>query len=220
MKIGIDARMIGHSGIGTVLRNLISRLPAISAHDYVLFGDKAKLERYGIPVIGADFPIYGLKEQIVFPDIIKKARVNLFHSPHYVIPLMYAGKIVVTVNDLNHLLFPEYLSSKLAYYYAKFMLGAACKKSANIITISENTRKDIIRFFNPPESKIDVVSLGVDESFRPGVAGGDNAPRKKYGGYLLYVGLIRPHKNILRLIDAFAKLKKQGVIGHKLILIG
>lgn len=220
MKIGIDSRMIEHSGIGTCLRNLISRLPAISVHDYILFGDKAKLERYGLPVVEADFPIYGLKEQTAFPAIIKKARVDLFHSPHYIIPLIYAGKIVVTVNDLNHLIFPEYLSSRLAYYYAKFMIGAACKKSAGVITISENTRKDIIRFLNPPESKIDVVSLGVDESFRPGVAGADNAPRKIYGRYLLYVGLIRPHKNILRLIDAFAKLKKQDVIEHKLILIG
>ena len=219
MKIGIDARMIESSGIGTYIKNLVCLLPKISRDEYVLFGSRSKLEKYNLPVIEADFPIYGVKEQIFFPRIIKKEKLDLFHATHYTIPVMYFGKMVVSVHDLIHLVYPEYLSSKPAYYYAKFMMASACRKAKKIITISENTKKDIIKYFHIEPSKIEITYPAVSDDFNPSQAKSE-IMKKKYGEYILYVGAIRPHKNILRLLDAFNKLKKEKKIKHKLILIG
>ncbi|MDO8735372.1 MAG: glycosyltransferase family 1 protein [Elusimicrobiota bacterium] len=219
MLIGIDARMIESSGIGTYIRNLIYWLPKISGHKYMLFGNASKLKKYDMPVTEADFPIYGLGEQIFFPGIIKKAKVGLFHSTHYTIPVMYQGKMVVNIHDLIHLVYPEYLSSKPAYYYAKFMISSACRKAVKIITISENTKNDIIKYFNVEPSKIKITYPAVSDDFNFSPAKSE-IMKKKYGEYILYVGAIRPHKNILLLIDAFFKLKKEKKIKHKLILIG
>lgn len=219
MLIGIDARMIESSGIGTYIKNLIYWLPKISNHKYVLFGPASKLKKYDMPVTEADFPIYGLREQVFFPYIIKKANVGLFHSTHYTVPVIYSGKMVVNVHDLIHIVYPEYLSSKPAYFYAKFMIAAACRKAKKIITISENTKNDIIKYFHIEPSKIEITYPAVSDDFNPSPEKSE-VMKKKYGEYILYVGAIRAHKNILRLLDAFNKLKKEKKIKHKLILIG
>lgn len=225
MKIGIDARKINDLGIGTYIKNIITRLPLLSDDEYVLFGSSEKLKDYNIPVIEFNLPVYSIKEQIKFPGIIKKSGIDLFHSPHYVVPLFSFKKaeclrsMVVTVHDLIHLIFPEYLPSRPAYFYAKFMISSACRKAKKIITISENTKKDIIKYFNLEPSKIKVVYLGVSEIFKQSAEKSAKA-RAKYGKYLLYVGAIRPHKNILTLIESFYKLKKEKNIKHNLIIIG
>lgn len=211
--------MIDNLGIGTYIENLILTLPENNDWEYVLFGSKDKLEKYNLPVVEADFPIYGLKEQILYPAIIKKAKVDLFHSTHYTIPLLYSGQIVVTVHDLIHLIYPEYLPSKLAYYYAKFIISSACRKSKKIITISENTKKDIMKIFNIELSKIAVTYPAVSAEFNFSQKKSETI-KKEYGEYILYVGAVRPHKNILRLLEAFNKLKKEKKIKQKLILIG
>jgi len=211
--------MIESSGIGTYIKNLVCLLPKISRDEYILFGTRSKLEKYNLPVIEADFPIYGVREQVFFPGIIKKANIGLFHSTHYSIPVMYFGKMVVSVHDLIHLVYPEYLSSKPAYFYAKFMIATACRKAKKIITISENTKKDIIKYFHIEPSKIEITYPAVSDDFNPSQAKSETM-KKKYGEYILYVGAIRPHKNILRLLEAFNKLKKEKKIKHKLILIG
>src|SRR3989339_778083 len=219
MRIGLDARMIDHSGIGTYIKNLLYFLPKISNYEYVLFGNTERLKMYNIPVYESKAPIYSIQEQIMFPNIIKKSNIDLFHSPHYITPILYNGKMVATIHDLIHLIFPEYLSLKMANLYSKDMVKSSCKKSKRIITISRNTKKDIINHFNVDESKIKITYLAASEIFKPSSVTAEDM-RIKYGKYLLYVGAIRPHKNILFLLDLFKKLKKEKKITHKLILIG
>lgn len=211
--------MIESSGIGTYIKNLVCLLPKIGRDEYILFGSRSKLEKYNLPVIEADFPIYGLKEQVFFPVIIKKANIGLFHSTHYTMPIMYFGKMVVSVHDLIHLVYPAYLPSKPAYFYAKFMIAVSCRKAVKIITISENTKNDIIKYFHIEPSKIEITYPAASDDFNPSPEK-SGIMKKKYGEYILYVGAIRQHKNILRLLDAFNKLKKEKKIKHKLILIG
>ena len=73
MRIGLDARMIDHSGIGTYIKNLLYFLPKISNYEYVLFGNTERLKMYNIPVYESKAPIYSIQEQIMFPNIIKKS---------------------------------------------------------------------------------------------------------------------------------------------------
>ena len=219
MRIGIDARMIDSSGIGTYIKNLIYWLPKVSNYEYILFGNEQKLKPYGLQIVQADFPIYGLKEQLFMSRIINNKNIDLMHFTHYTIPIMYSGNMVVNVHDLIHIVYPEYLPSKFALLYAKFMIGSACKKAKRVITISEYTKKDIIKYFQTESKKISITYLAAGDIFKPSSIIAEDM-KKKYGKYFLYVGAIRPHKNILFLLESFIKLKKEKNILHKLVLIG
>ncbi|MCD6379847.1 glycosyltransferase family 4 protein [bacterium] len=219
MRIGIDARMINHSGIGTFLSNTISRQQKVSDHEFVLFGKKQELEKDGIHVVEADYPIYGIKEQLFFPHKLNSAKLDLFHATHYNIPLFYRGNFVVTIYDLIHVVFPEYLPSKAAYYYANYMISSACKKAKKIITISEFTKKDLVKHYDVNPEKISVIYPAVSNEFSP-LSSDSGKIRGKYGKYVLYVGAIREHKNVTGLVNSFCRLKRERVFDHKLVLIG
>lgn len=224
MKIGIDARMINYSGIGVYIKNLIRELPNLSNNEYVLFGDSKKLENFNLPVIDTKLPIYGIKEQIFFPFKLSKQKLDLLHLPHYPIPLLYRGEIVVTIHDLIHLIYPEYLPSKAAWFYAKFMFSHAGRRAKKVIAVSENTKRDTVELLNIPAEKIKVIYNGIDERFKPiNDKESIEKTKRKYGlseKYILYAGLLKPHKNILRLIEAFPKLRRETQIKDKLVLVG
>lgn len=215
IKIGFDARMIRHSGIGTYSRALLKHLTVKPEYDFTLFGDLNKLVNYQARKVLADFPIYSVKEQIFFPVLLKRNPVEIFHVPHYNAPLGYRGTLVVTVHDLIHLKFPP---SRLAYVYARGMLEAVCRKARKIIAVSQHTKKDIIDMIGIPEQKITVIYNAVsDEIFAPATPSA-SLPNLETP-YLLYVGNIKPAKNVTRLIDAFL-LAKQKAPDLRLMLVG
>ena len=94
-----------------------------------------------------------------------KSGVDLLHVPHYYVPVFYRGRLAVTVHDLTHLVLPQFLPNKLAYLYAKFLIGYAVHKAEVVFTVSENSKKDILRFYRVPEEKISVVYNAVDNRF-------------------------------------------------------
>ncbi|MFH1369553.1 MAG: glycosyltransferase family 1 protein [Elusimicrobiota bacterium] len=218
-KIAIDARMIDHSGIGTLLKNILSRLPKTGNLDISLIGRRDQLDKYGLSIIEADYPIYGIKEQLLMPGLLRKNDISLYHATHYNVPVLFGGKMIANIHDLIHLVFPHFLPSKAAYLYSKFLFAAACRKSKKIITISEHTKNDIIDQFKTDPSKIEIIYPGVSADFSPS-AEKASAMKKIYGKYILYVGAVRPHKNVLKLVEAFILLKKSQNIEHKLIIIG
>jgi len=220
-RVGIDARMIEMSGIGTYIQHLIDS----DIYEMAL-GDKKLIRKYNdrLEMIDYDAPIYGIKEQFKFPyKKVKKSKVDLMHFPHYNIPLFYRGKFIVTIHDLTHLILPEFLPNKFAYYYAKFMIGYAVKKAEHVFTVSKNTKNDIIRIFKVNSEKITVTYNGVDEDFR--VKSEEEIeylydkfqiPRNKK--IIMYVGNLKPHKNLERMLEAFSLLNnKEDKI---LILVG
>lgn len=218
MRIGIDARMIHNTGIGTYLQNLIRRIGQMGNNEIVLFGDPDKLKNNGFPVINCNAPIYGIKEQLLFPGLVRKANIDLFHAPHYAVPLLAPGKMVVTIYDIIHLIFPEYLSL-MGKLYARIMYRAATSKALKIMTISEHTKNDLISRFKIEPSKIAVAYPGVSEEFTPALTK-SKAISDRYGSYLLFVGALRPHKNIPRLIEAFELIRQNNKTGLKLLIIG
>ena len=118
-------------------------------------------------VINFDVPIYGIKEQFKFPyKELKKLKPDLLHVPHYNVPIFYKGDMVVTIHDLTHLVCSEFFGSKLKILYAKIMMKIAIKKAKFILTVSESTKRDIIRYFKVPEDKIKVTYLGVKDEIK------------------------------------------------------
>ncbi len=232
MKIAIDARKWRDYGIGTYVRNLVRHLAHLDRETtYFLLCDRADeavlrdLAANFVPVVD-DSTGYGLQEHVSIPRKLQRRGVDLFHSPHYVLPLLCRRKSVVTIHDCIHLLFPEYLPTRLAYRYAKFMMGSAVRRSSLVFTVSEASRRDILQFYPDADpERIQVVPNAIDETMLadPGEEEMERV-KERYqirGRVVLYAGNIKPHKNLDRLISAFGLLKQRG--GHedvKLLIIG
>ena len=218
MRIAIDARKLRDYGIGTYLRNLLRQLSRQgTAHEYVVFcheSDCDTVEEFGPqfrPVIepaGA----YSVTEQFAVPMDLRRESVDLFHAPHYVLPLLTPCRSVVTIHDCIHLRFPQYLPSRVGYAYARAQMWTATHKAARVMTVSEASKRDILRYFRVPESRIDVIYNAIDERFWNEPAPEEIARvRERYrltDPFILYAGNIKPHKNLERLIEAFNLLRQ------------
>ena len=208
MKIAVDARMINMSGIGTYIQNLMKN----GCYNIAL-GNEKDIKEFDkkIDVINFESPIYGIKEQLKFPyKKLRKLKPDILHVPHYNIPIFYRGKMIVTIHDVTHLVLPEFLPNKFAKYYAKFMMWLAIKKSSKVLTVSENTKRDLIRLFKVKPEKIEVILHGIGEEFIKKekedikyLYDKFNIPKDKK--ILMYVGNLKPHKNLERLLEAYAK---------------
>jgi glycosyltransferase involved in cell wall biosynthesis len=231
VRIAIDVRKYRDFGIGTYIRNLVHGLALIDRDtEYVLLCRPQDRAAIGVP--GANFrtvvepaPPYSISEQIRIPMALRREHADLFHSPHYVLPPLIHCRSVVTIHDCIHLMFPEYLPGRLAHAYARAQLWAAAQRSDRILTVSETSKLDILRRFRVPADKIAVVYNAIDErlALPPGEADFERV-RVRYqlkDPFALYVGNIKPHKNLERLIDAFHELRRDAAFDSlKLVIIG
>ena len=201
----IDARMLFSSGIGTYLRGLIPFIE--SAFDTTIFIrsiDEAKAKQlFSSKLIKIDTPIYSVKEQLKLPFVIPSC--DLFWSPHYNIPLapIRAKKRVVTIHDICHLALPQFFS-QVKIIPARFLLKQAVERSNLILTVSEFSKKEIERVLPMAKGKIRVISNGVEKKKKIHNFSPEGLDLKN--SYLLYVGNLKAHKNIDRLIEAFLRL--------------
>jgi glycosyltransferase involved in cell wall biosynthesis len=230
LRIAIDARKIHDYGIGTYVRNVIRQLARQDrTSEYVLLCHPDDCQ--AVNALGENFRAipdrarpYSIREQISVPMDLRREGVQLFYAPHYVLPPLVPCRSVVTIHDCIHLMFPQYLPNRLAWGYARTVMWAATHRSDRVLTVSESSKRDILRFFHIPPEKIDVIYNGIDDRFW-------TAPpedlivkvRERYqltDPFLLYVGNIKPHKNVERLIEAFHRLRDQGFQDLKLLIIG
>ncbi len=230
-RIAIDARKWRDYGIGTYVRNLVRHLARLDHENtYYLFcgpQDAPTLRDLAanfVPVVD-DSRSYGLGEHISIPLKLRRRRVELFHSPHYVLPLLCPTRAVVTIHDCIHLLFPQYLPNRGAIHYAELMMRHAIRRSAVVLTVSEASRADILRFFPETDAeRVQVVPNAIDRAILDDPGEEEKARvRERYqirGRFVLYAGNIKPHKNLERLITAFALLRQRGFDDLKLIIIG
>lgn len=230
MRIGFDARKAPDFGIGTHIQGLLRELAEIPfSHQLVVFyraeADRALLPSGSGPIelVRDPSPSYSLRELWSLPRTMRARRLQLFHTPHYVLPPFRPCPAVVTVHDLIHLLFPRQLPSRLAFLYAHAMLRYAARSSVVIITVSEATRADLERVLHIPPAKIRVVPNGVDPRFRPSDDPVElRATLSRLGvpeRYVLFVGNPKPHKNLPRLLRAFRPLADRDPL-VRLVVVG
>jgi glycosyltransferase involved in cell wall biosynthesis len=230
VRIGIDARKLHDFGIGTYIRNLLRQLARLDRRtEFVLFCRPADAPT--LAALGENFrPVvenagnYSVAEQIRIPLAVRREGVTLFHAPHYVLPPLVPCKSVVTIHDCVHLIFPQYLPNRLALAYARTSIALASRRATRIMTVSEASKRDIVRLFGTDPDKISVISNAYDERF--GVEPREEdviRVRERYqlhDEFVLYAGNVKPHKNLERLIDAFDIVRKRGLDHLKLVLIG
>jgi glycosyltransferase involved in cell wall biosynthesis len=230
VRIGIDARKLHDFGIGTYIRNLLRQLARLDrSNDYVLLCRPEDCQT--LDSLGENFrPVaetagnYSVTEQLRVPLALRRERVSLFHAPHYVLPPLVSCRSVVTIHDCIHLMFPQYLPNRAALAYARTSIGLAARRATRVMTVSESSKRDILRFVDVEADKIAVIPNAYDERF--GVE-----PREEdvvrvrerfqlHDEFVLYAGNVKPHKNLERLIQAFDLVRRSGLDHLKLVVIG
>ena len=214
MNVGIDARKYFDFGIGTYIRNLAAFFGGQEQDRFTYFanpGDAGLIGRThrGKTIVNRSGK-YSLGELFSLSFQANRAGISLFHAPHYTLPFGLSMRRVVTIHDVIHLRFPAYFSP-VQRAYARVMIGHACRAADAVIVDSEFAGKELLRCIPCPQEKIRVIPLGVSEDFAPPR---DNASadafRRKYNVgtlFLLYVGSLKPHKNVSALIRSIAGLR-------------
>jgi glycosyltransferase involved in cell wall biosynthesis len=161
-------------------------------------------------------PIFSVSEQLA-PLRGVYHGTDLLWVPQYNIPLLYSGKVIVTIHDVCQLAHPEVLGSDLQRRYSRLLFCAVTTRAEAFMCDSEFTASEVQRFLSVERSRIVVIYPNIAISqpdmspIRPGLGNGG-------GPYLLAVGNIKKHKNLQSLIAAFESI--QGILPHRLVIVG
>jgi glycosyltransferase involved in cell wall biosynthesis len=228
MNICLDARWIFPeiSGIGLYTQELIQALARINhQHPITLLFHHAEVQertrrhtRYDhnplFTTLRVNYGPFSFQNQLRLPALLRRRGFDLYHSTNFMMPLPGGGKTrrAVTIHDLIPLLFPDHApkskKTRLFPVYRELMMQIG-RRADLIITVSDSTRRDVLRELRIPEFRRDRVASipeGVDPFFQPG----EPAPPRREK-VILYVGRRDPYKNLPRLVEALADVRAQGV---------
>ncbi len=205
MKVAIDIQTtLGKpTGFGFYVSNLVEALKKRTDKDLELELISPNYDR--------DFstPQRFYWDQFTYPKIARAKKVDILHQPCFSAPLSFNKPVVVTIHDIISLLFPETIPFASRMFYSKWM-PFSYRKASKIITISQSTKRDIVRVLGIPESKITVIPLGFDKKMEERQSKNKiEEVKKKYHlpqNYLLHIGTLEPRKNLDFLIDVFAEV--------------
>ena len=220
MNLCLDARTATDHfpGIGRYVVNLAqAMIPLLGEDDrLILLRDPAQTSPWDLTALAGerlrvvDAPIspFSLRQQWAIPRTLRRLRADLYHSPYYLMPYWPGVPTVVTVYDLIPLLFPQHVSPTARLLF-RWMTALALRAASRVIVISQATRRDLLTFYHLPPQKVTAIPLAADPGFHPPPPAEVNRVRRKYDAlpenYLLYLGINKPHKNLVRLIDAFSR---------------
>ena len=206
MKVAIDVQTtLGQpTGFGFYVSNLTHNLQNL----------RAELDLVPIrPSFEKDFSTSQrlIWDQFTFPRLVKKHQVDLIHQPCFSAPLLYRGPVVITIHDIISILFPKSIPFASRMFYSKWM-PISYRKASQIITISESTKRDIVKNLGIDKDKITVIPLAVDKRFGDKVSDAEvKRSKKKYKlpeKYILHIGTLEPRKNLGFLIESFSEVIK------------
>jgi glycosyltransferase involved in cell wall biosynthesis len=229
VHVGLNAQLLDFSqtyrsgGISRYIYHLLAQLRALATDDeFSVFvgrlpvdGALAPTPRFRLRAAGlpTDRPLVRIVwEQALQPGVLRRAGVDLLHSLAFAQPLLWRGPSVVSFMDLSFLRFPRAFRRGNRLYLTT-MARAAVRRADHLLAISESTRQDLIRLLGARPEQVTVTYCGVDSAFRPLDAAVVRAYRERRGlpeRFILYVGTLEPRKNVPRLLEAYAALRRQG----------
>ncbi len=243
MRIGIDGGCLANRrGFGRFARQVVEALARSgSGHQFVAFVDRPSLDSVELPA-GVEARVVAVREapsraasstgrrrvgdMLAMGRAVARAGLDVMYFPasYSFFPVWNAGRVVVTMHDTlalsrPDLVFPTW-QGRLAWRLKEHL---AVLRSDRIVTVSESARRDLVAWFRLPEGRVRVVTEGPDAAFGPAPdSHGRAAALRRHGvepgsRYLLYVGGLSPHKNLPRLIEAFAGADTRGA---RLVLVG
>ncbi|MDO8512796.1 MAG: glycosyltransferase family 1 protein [bacterium] len=229
MRIGIDARALGWAGLGRYSRNLLKNLvtQAPRGMEFVVFAPHAFgrefSEMRGVKFVPVTASYYSVREQTIFLASLMQEKLDLMHFLHFNAPIFYRKPFVVTIHDLTRFFFPAQKHKGHLHQWAyETVFRSAINNSSKIITVSEHTQIDLVRYFPKATNKTAVIHEGVDTAmFSKSITGpGAQERLRKLGvtkSYLLFVGVWMTHKNLPGLLQAFKKVRENGFAGQLVI---
>jgi len=237
LKIGIDGRAIYENtdGIARYSLNLIRSLASIDhTNQYFIFINKKLagkiIQAPNFNEIPVNFRHLSLLSVFYLPFLLKKYDLDVFHSPFFICPLWQTKNIVLTVHDLMALTFPNffcgrnYFFEKAAYLYHQVFVPLSIHKAKKIIAVSTSTKNEIINKLHITPEKISVIYEAVDDRFKKNYSFSSiEAFRKQHRlphNYLLYLGNLKPYKNISLILSAIEILKRKEANKQKLVIAG
>ena len=141
-------------------------------------------------------------------SILRRSRAALYHSAYYLMPYAPGVPSVVTCYDLIPLIYPQYFTATQRLIF-RMTHWLALHTARVTLAISEATKNDLVRFFHIDPLRVVVTPLAADAHFQPPSRAEIDRVRQQYAlpaRYVLYFGSNKPHKNVPRLVQAFAQL--------------
>lgn len=241
MHIFVDAAPLHEkqrTGVATYIFNLLRTLAKLDMrNEYTILS--IRLDQGSLGITNDNFKIRTVPDLLKFlppwyswtlwyytglPVQLYCSRPDVFLSGHPVLPVLCPHPSLVVVYDLTPLVHKDAYSTRFRFTFG-FWVRHAVKRADKIITISQSTKNDLINLLKVKAEKISVIYPGYDDViFTPSSDQSRiQAVLQRYGivgSYILYVGSLEPKKNIRRLIEAFASLKRHGRVTHKLVITG
>jgi glycosyltransferase involved in cell wall biosynthesis len=209
MRIGIDVRKLNDYGIGTHIRNVVLPAARLATSDqfYLYCDPKDAVSDNGhFTWVPEESSKYSIREQFALSRKAGKQRIDLFHSPHYTLPLRLGCRSIVTIHDLIHLKFASYYP----YWKVKaagFVLKRAVSRAELVLTVSNASKQDILEFFPEAGNKLEVLYNRLSEEWLRPSPSVDIRNLGIPSDFLLYIGNFKKHKGIATLLQAYRRLK-------------
>ena len=237
MRIGIDytSAILQRAGIGRYTRGLVHALSEVDQRNqYVLYsaGKDTSAPSWPdafsvreLPITDRHMAIIWQRLRIPLPVELITGRIDILHSPDFVLPPVARAATVLTVHDLSFMRYPECSSPDLLRYLMD-SVPRSVRRADSVLADSESTRADLIEIMGVPGERIHVLHPAVEPEFtRQGgaEAGEREALKSRYGvsrPYILGLGTLQPRKNFERLIRAYAALRHERRIPHQLVIGG
>lgn len=244
MHIGINAQLLSFSqnyrngGVSRYIRYLLTELAQRPGkHEYTVFvngqdvAERLAARHSRITYVSASWPesrpaARVAWEQFTLPSLIRQRHIDVLHSPVNVLPELLPRSCagIVTLHDLAFLRFPHVLTRSKRMYHRTFTVRSL-RHATMIIAVSESTKQDAVELLGIPAERIKVVYPCIAERFSNVIQQEEEltAFRQKQrltDGYMLYLGILEPRKNITKLIEAYARLRQSHSIQEKLVVAG
>ena len=181
--------------------------------------DLRTLDGQGLRLVDVSLSPFSLRQQWAVPPLLRRLQADLYHSPYYLMPYRPGVPALLTVYDLIPLLFPEHASFRAGLLF-RWATALALRAAGHVLTPSESTRCDLLSVYRLPAEKVTSVPLAADPALCPRPEAEIEALRRKHGlpeAYVLYLGSNKPHKNLTRLVEAWARLQPQS---YPLVIAG
>ncbi|MGE5140270.1 MAG: glycosyltransferase family 4 protein [Rudaea sp.] len=222
MQYILDGRYIQDHfpGIGRYVYNLACAMPRLAPSDRfrILVNPRLANSRYDLRTLlqnpNVDLVEVGAGTASAQEQLLARARnvvsgAALWHSAYYIMPYFLPVPAVVTLEDLTPLVLPEEMPNPGKRLLYRMLNLLAARRASHIITISEAAARDLVRVLGVARNKLSVIPLAAGPQFRPAEPAAVSEVRERLGlpsRYALYVGSNKPHKNLPRLVQAWARV--------------
>ena len=226
MRIAFDGTTLrpGQTGIGYYTEHLLRHmLEEAQDEEFVVISNRPPEPSRPLPsgfqiLEGHRFPIRNLWIQLMAPQAVSQAQADLAHFTNSVAPLRRRVPTLVTIHDMSLALFPRL--HPLRRMLTRPLVELSARRADAVITVSQSARQDILRLTGIAQERVHLIPEAAAPAFQPL---NDNrlldSARQRYGlgkRVILFVGTIEPRKNLLRLLKAFAPLRRS----HQLVCVG